>query len=123
MFVSSPGNKNKSWPNIEILMNPLSPTTAVYTQDVLEMVPILALPKSLGTIKLASKDPKVPPKIDPNWLNDTRDMRDLVDSKYVVYDTGNIDLAAQIDPMILLVELVRLNLNQSMEYVCEINLS
>ena len=34
-----------------------------------------------------------------------------------VYVTGNIDFAVQIDPMILLVELVRFNLNRSMEFL------
>ena len=83
IFMSSPANKNESWPNVEILMNPHSPTTDVYDQDIFMMVPILARPKSLGYIKLASKNFTIKPRINPNWLNDSRDVRDLVDSMYL----------------------------------------
>jgi choline dehydrogenase len=34
--------------------------------------------KSRGTVKLASKDPTVPPLIDPNWLSDPDDMENCL---------------------------------------------
>ncbi len=35
-------------------------------------------PRSHGTVRLASDDPRAPPRIDPQWFTDTADMSDMV---------------------------------------------
>ena len=43
------------------------------------IIPIAVRPKSRGTVSLSSPDPRVPPLIDPNYLDHPEDLRTLVD--------------------------------------------
>ena len=48
-------------------------------QNAVTLAPVLLHPKSLGEIKLRSKDPKDSPIIDPKYLSNKDDVRILVD--------------------------------------------
>ncbi|CAB3261889.1 unnamed protein product [Arctia plantaginis] len=48
------------------------------------MCPVLLEPRSSGNVRLASKDPLVPPAIYPNYLADDRDVDDMVRSIGIV---------------------------------------
>jgi choline dehydrogenase len=47
------------------------------------------LPKSRGTIRLASRDSTVGPLIDPNYLGDSRDQRVMIDGLRIAQRIGN----------------------------------
>lgn len=53
------------------------------------MYPVLLRPKSRGTIRLRSKDPKRPPRIDPKYLTEPEDLAVLVDAMKLSLEIGH----------------------------------
>lgn len=44
----------------------------------LTILPVLLHPRSRGTVRLASKEPSIPPLIDPQYLTDSEDIEVLI---------------------------------------------
>jgi choline dehydrogenase len=58
----------------------VSPVLGPVPDKSFSIVPALMAPHSKGQLTLASADPRVPALIDPNYLNDPRDVEALVDA-------------------------------------------
>ncbi|XP_041978456.1 glucose dehydrogenase [FAD, quinone]-like [Aricia agestis] len=56
----------------------------LYNKYAATILPLLLHPKSKGEVKIQSKDPKVPPLIDPNYLAETDDVRTLIEGLKLV---------------------------------------
>jgi len=102
---------NGNWPDIELIFlssSPVSdklqssPRVLGFNNDIWEkyylpnnekdtfsIVPILLRPKSIGNIRLRSKDPKVHPIINPNYFSDPYDLAVLADAMRKVFEIGN----------------------------------
>ena len=51
--------------------------------------PVLNRPRSRGRVELRSANPFDPPKIQPNYLSDRRDVDTLVEGLKIAYTLGN----------------------------------
>ena len=110
-FVHTPSNKDVyKRPNIQFMSAPFIPatldffgiyaTTLGYSQEIYELyynylggdgamlVPSNLRPKSRGTIRLKSKDPKDKPIIDPHYLEDPEDLKELVEGLKIAEQIG-----------------------------------
>jgi choline dehydrogenase-like flavoprotein len=59
-----------------MLRNPSSPIPVGHGYGI---IPIAIRPRSRGSVRLASSDPRSPPRIDPNYLDDPEDLRTLLE--------------------------------------------
>ncbi|WIM09915.1 MAG: Oxidoreductase, GMC family [Enhydrobacter sp.] len=70
-----------SLPFVQPTVGPLAPPAYV-------LVPCLMQPRSRGSVRLASSDPRAPPLIDPNYLSEPADLRILVEGMTLARDIG-----------------------------------
>ena len=66
--------------NFQIFNEYFAPLTY---QNAVTLAPVLLHPKSLGEIKLQSKNPRDSPIIDPKYLSHKDDVRVLVDGNFM----------------------------------------
>ncbi|CAG2174755.1 unnamed protein product, partial [Oppiella nova] len=72
LFFSTQSNKDKQWPNINIIYRVVN--------DTIYSTAYLARFKSRGTVRLQSTDPRVHPILNPNWFSHPEDVENALES-------------------------------------------
>lgn len=86
MVIASSAARNirtPGWPDLQLMFLTvpfLSPALGAPPPDSFSIVPALMAPHSTGSLTLASADRRVPARIDPGYLTDSRDIDALVDA-------------------------------------------
>eukprot|EP00930_Biecheleria_cincta_P068057 TRINITY_DN5513_c0_g1_i1.p1 TRINITY_DN5513_c0_g1~~TRINITY_DN5513_c0_g1_i1.p1 ORF type:complete len:295 (+),score=25.10 TRINITY_DN5513_c0_g1_i1:107-991(+) len=61
-------------------MRPIGPKAAADLVDAIALIPIIVLPQSIGSLKLASSNPDDHPIIDPKYFSHPRDLEVMVEA-------------------------------------------
>ncbi|KAJ6515062.1 GMC oxidoreductase, partial [Mycena vitilis] len=115
------GSKPENRPDFEIMpassAHPLTPfiqiAVAKHLQGGLSFYVVTLQPTSMGTVRLASSDPSLPPAVNPNWLSTAHDIalhrkavrfalrlkQQMAEQRYPItdFETPNVNSDADID--------------------------